>query len=66
MKVWVCTGRTESGDDIGPHVFNKKPNAKQREAFLRETYQGEWEDDGPGDYGSWIFSSWDEVEVEEP
>ena len=34
-SVWVLIGRTESGDDIGPDVFDYKPNSEQINEVLR-------------------------------
>lgn len=60
-EVWVVTGQTESGDDIGPFVFDTKPT----ESELRELAEWFHEDDcpnsddkgtcecGPGDFGSY-------------
>jgi len=62
-KVIVVTGRNESGDDYGPWVFDKRPSEKFMEAFLREYSPDEflddedyenYEDEGPGDFGSCI------------
>lgn len=54
MKVYVMSFKTESGDDLGSWIFNKKPTDKQLEKILREDYPGEWDDDGPGIFGSYI------------
>jgi hypothetical protein len=43
MKVWVLTGRTESGDPIGPHVWPYDPPQAKIDALLKDTYDEEWE-----------------------
>ncbi len=55
-EVVVVTGHSESGDDYGPWVFDRKPSDEFMKAFLKEYAAGEWEDDedGPGHYGSYV------------
>lgn len=54
--VCVITGHSESGDDYGPWVFDKKPSDKFLKSFLKEVAPGEFfdgmDDDGPGIFGS--------------
>jgi hypothetical protein len=68
-KVVVVTGRSESGDDYGPWVFDKRPSEKFMEAFLREYSPCEflddedyenYEDEGPGDFGSTVYLTYNE------
>ncbi len=54
---WCITGHSESGDDYGPWLFNKKPTDEQMEAILREDCPGEWDDEGPGAFGSYVHLS---------
>ena len=42
MKVWILTGRTESGDDVGPFVFGHKPTDDEQLAILKKTYPAEF------------------------
>lgn len=56
MTVWCVTGHSESGDDYGPWLFNKKPTQKQLKKLLKEDCPGEW-DDGPGAFGSYVHLS---------
>jgi len=67
MKIWSVTGESESGDDYGPWLFNKKPTDKQLELMLRTDYDYEFPDaedgEGPGSYGSYIHLS-EPVEIE--
>ena len=56
-SVWVVTGKSESGDDYGPWVFKTKPSQKRLKKLLREEAPGEWEEDGPGDFGSYVHLS---------
>lgn len=55
-EVVVVTGHSESGDDYGPWVFDKKPDDEFMKAFLKEYAAGDWDDDedGPGHYGSYV------------
>jgi hypothetical protein len=46
MQVWVTTGRTESGDSIGPYVWAFKPTDEQVERRLREDYPEEYSEVG--------------------
>lgn len=34
-KVWVITGRTESGDDIGPYVLDYEPTRLEMHEIVR-------------------------------
>lgn len=54
MKVWVVTGQSESGDPYGPWVFMKKPTQAKLKKLVREQGDDGADDDGPGDFGSWI------------
>lgn len=46
MKLWVTTGRTESGDDVGPYVWGHKPTAKEVKAILRADWPEEFAEVG--------------------
>lgn len=63
-EVVVVTGHSESGDDYGPWVFTKRPSEEYMEAFLREYAPGEWDDDGPGDFGSYVYLSYHECSID--
>lgn len=65
MKVWVVTGHSESGDDYGPYVYNKKPGKKLLKSLVLD-WDSTDELDGPGDYGSYVFLKVDEADVEDP
>lgn len=54
-RVWVVTAVSESTDNYGPYVFSKKPSDRMLEHFFRGKCPGEWEPDGPGDWGSWLY-----------
>jgi hypothetical protein len=63
MKVWVVTGKSESGDDYGPFILSKKPTkAKLKEICRRCDWDG---DDGPGDFGSHTYLTTTECTVDE-
>ncbi len=37
MALYILTGRTESGDDIGPYVWERKPTREDiNRVFLRD------------------------------
>ena len=38
MEVWVLTGHTESGDPIGPYVFNRRPNDQEAYDTVAEDF----------------------------
>lgn len=62
--VYVLTAESESDDHYGPYVLAKKPTDKELELFWRE--RGDWgdeDDEGPGDWGSWMYTRCEEVEV---
>lgn len=61
--VCVVTGNSESGDEYGPWVFSQKPTDEQLEAFLREKAPGEFESEGPGDFGGYLQVTTTVVEV---
>ncbi|HEY5267674.1 MAG TPA: hypothetical protein VII94_00900 [Candidatus Saccharimonadales bacterium] len=64
-KVTVITGRSESGDDYGPWVFDRAPSDEQLESFLREECAGDFceDDKGPGIFGSYVHININEVEI---
>ncbi|CAH0343733.1 hypothetical protein [Rhizobium sp. CECT 9324] len=43
MKVWILTGRTESGDDVGPFVFSHNPTDDEQLEVLKKTYPSDFE-----------------------
>lgn len=70
MKVWVITGKSESGDDYGPVVYKRKPSDKKL-SELAHTWDGKykWADpnfyeEGPGAYGSYVDLSISKCEVQ--
>ena len=64
MNVWVVTGKSESGDDCGPLVFSSQPSQSKLRDIAYD-WDGDEEREGPGDYGSYVHLSVDEVEVDE-
>jgi hypothetical protein len=64
MKVYVLSVNSESGDTMPPTVFRKKLSEEDLEKFLREQYPDEFVgDDGPGEFGSYLYTEWEECEV---
>lgn len=45
MKVWVFTGTTESGDDVGPYIFDYYPSTAELQAILMQDWPSEFEMD---------------------
>jgi hypothetical protein len=43
--VWVAFGGTESGDDVGPYVFDHEPTKAELQALLMEHWPSEFEMD---------------------
>ena len=58
--MWVLTGESESSDDYGPLVFSEKPSQEElkRIAF---SWDGDEDDEGPGDFGSFVYLTLDEI-----
>jgi hypothetical protein len=70
MSIWAITAHSESGDDYGVFLFDKKPTDDQLEYWLRELCPGEWEDadsededHGPGFRGSYLHIDVSETSV---
>lgn len=71
MTIFCLTATSESGDDYGPFLFNKKPTDTQLEYWLREFCPGEFddadaeneEDSGPGVFGSYLHINLSEAEM---
>ena len=64
MKIWVITGVSESADHYGPFLFSKKPTKEllKKMAYMCDGYE---EEEGPGDFGSYVYLKTNEVEVDE-
>lgn len=67
MKVWVFTGTTESGDEVGPYVFDYCPSTKELQAILMKDCPSEFEGDPPNwvdeDFGYISSNSLEACEV---
>jgi hypothetical protein len=61
--VWVVTGHSESGDDFGPLTFHNKPNPSRLKE-IAYGWDGTDEEDGPGDYGSYVYLTVTQTAVE--
>lgn len=53
MKIWSVDAKSESGDNYGPILFRLKPTQRQLKDLVRALGSDD-EDDGPGDFGSYI------------
>jgi hypothetical protein len=62
-KIWVLTGQSESGDSFGPITFQNKPTQKTLRQMAYD-WDGTSEGDGLGDYGSYVFLSLKEIEIQ--
>ncbi len=62
-KVWVLTGKSESGDDFGPYVFAVKPSPEKMSELCHDA-DGSEDKDGPGYDGSYIHLVTEEVTVQ--
>lgn len=65
--MYIVTGESESGDNYGPELFAEKPTDEQLSKWAHE--RDGWhtagfdslqemidaEEDGPGDYGSYVY-----------
>lgn len=54
IKKYVVTGKSESSDIMTPAVFSKKPTDEQLKKCI-ESMGESINEDGPGDFGSWVF-----------
>jgi hypothetical protein len=64
QPVFVINIDSESGDHYGPYVVENKPNKKQLKKWLKNKFPCEFTDDeGPGDFGSYLFVHISEVYV---
>lgn len=61
-KVFVVTGKSESGDDCFPAVFDHKPSEAELSAFAHECDGDEFRD-GCGYDGSYVHIEVNEVEI---
>lgn len=61
--IWVVVGRSESGDDYGPKVFQEEPTDEELKA-LALSWDVDGDGKGPGDYGTYIHIKIKETEVD--
>jgi len=70
MKVWIVTAHSESGDDYGLlKIFKNEPTDEQLKALTHYDKIGcdgwsEDQNDGPGDFGSWLHLTIYEDDIE--
>ncbi len=62
MKVWVLTGFSSSSDHYGPLVFTRKPSEELLKK-IAHYWDGDEDESGQGDYGSYVDLTLTEVEV---
>ena len=60
--VWVVLGASESGDDYGPVIFWDKPSEEKLKEMAHD-WDGCAEEDGPGNYGSYVYLAVDKVRI---
>jgi len=48
--IWIFTGTTESGDDVGPYAFTSEPTT----AELQQILMAEWPSEFEMDKEDWI------------
>ena len=46
MKIWTVIGRTESGDGVGPYVFDTEPSTEEIETILKKDWSEEIGENG--------------------
>jgi hypothetical protein len=63
MKIWVVTGDSESSDHYGPFVFSKKPSKELLKKIAFDC-DGDDEEDGPGNYGSYVYLTVEKIEID--
>jgi hypothetical protein len=62
-KVWVLSGVSESSDHFGPLVFAEKPS-EERQKQIAFSWDGNEDEDGPGDFGSYVYLELEEAVIE--
>ncbi len=55
-EIWMVSGTSESGDFFGPLLFDSAPSDKTLKDLCYK-WDGDEDEDGPGDYGSYIHLS---------
>lgn len=63
--VWVLTGESESSDHYGPVVFCSKPSQDRIRDLCFEWDGDQSNPDGPGDFGSFVYTTLTRVKLEE-
>jgi len=65
MNIFVITIKAESGEDYGPYLVKNKPSKEDLEKWLKKKFPDEFDEgeDGPGDFGSYLFTSISEVSI---
>ena len=60
QRVHVVSVHTESGDNYGPFVFERKPDDARLKAFLRKRLPSDDldSDEGPGWCGTYVHLKW--------
>lgn len=61
--VWIINATSESGDDYGPKVYDHEPTEQDKKDFIKnetpedlgEILLARGEDEGPGDFGSYVY-----------
>lgn len=61
MKVWIVLGDSESGDHW-VIAFGHKPTEEELKELAWE-WDGDEFEEGPGDYGSWVYLQVEEQEL---
>ena len=66
-NIWIVTGRSESGDDYGPEVFDHEPTDEElfewchgKDGYFAASFDSindmlEAADEAAGDYGSYVY-----------
>lgn len=63
LKIWVIVGESESGDFCGPDVVPFEPDDAYLSKWCYE-YDGDPDEEGPGNYGSYVYCNVTEHEIE--
>jgi hypothetical protein len=63
-KLYSITIKSESGDDYGAFVFNRKPSEEELKKWLFAEFEGSY-DLGDGDEGPGIFDTFLHIETED-
>jgi len=58
---WIIRGDSESGDDYDSKFYDHEPTEKDKKDYILKETSEEINIDGPGDFGSYVYLTIEEV-----